>query len=312
MFVVKYRKIFFTISGLLVLVSIGLVVFGGLNFGIDFTGGSILEVEYTGERPEISEIRTRLDNLAIGEYRLQPTGEKGFVLRTRNLKESERVSAVNLLTSPGSGELIEKRFNTVGPVVGSELKQKAYIAIVIVVVAIILFIAFSFRKVSESASLDGLVGRVSSWKYGFVAILALVHDIIIPTGVFALLGLFTGAEVDILFVTALLAILGFSVNDTIVVFDRIRENLRLNQEGNKTEDFKETVGRSLNQTYGRSINTSLTTLVVLLTLFFLGGEPTRYFTLTLMIGVVAGTGACCGSSFCGSYPTHSRFRSRRN
>jgi preprotein translocase subunit SecF len=287
--VVKYRKIFFAISSLLVLVSIGLVIFGGLNFGIDFTGGSILEIEYIEERPEISELRPRLDLLELSEYRLQPTGEKGLVLRTRNLKESERISAINLLSESNGADLIEKRFNTVGPVIGDELRQKAYVAIAIVVVAIILFIAFAFRKVSEPAHPDDSVGRVSSWKYGFVAILALIHDIIIPTGVFALLGLFSGAEVDILFVTALLAILGFSVNDTIVVFDRVRENLRLNQERNIKEDFEDTVGKSLNQTFARSINTSLTTLIVLLALFFLGGEPTKYFTLTLMIGVIAGT-----------------------
>jgi len=187
---------------------------------------------------------------------------------------------MELLSFGGAENLIQKRFNTIGPAIGEELKQKAYIAMGIVVLAIILFIAFAFRKVSEP---------VSSWKYGFVAILALMHDIIIPTGVFALLGLFTGAEVDILFVTALLAILGFSVNDTIVVFDRIRENLMLNKERNKNENFAETVGHSLEQTFARSINTSLTTLLVLLTLLFVGGESTKYFALTLVIGVIAGT-----------------------
>jgi len=280
MFVIKYRKIFFTISALLILASIGLVLFGGLSFGIDFTGGSLLEFEYEGVRPEISDVQNRVNNLAIGEYKLQPTGEQGFVLRTRDLKESERVSLIELLSFEESGELIEKRFNTVGPIIGDELKQKAYIAIAIVVLAIILFIAFSFRKVSEP---------VSSWKYGLVAIVALIHDIVIPTGFFVLLGIFLGAEIDILFVTALLAILGFSVNDTIVVFDRIRENLRLNSERKTKESFSETVGKSLNQTFARSINTSLTTLFVLLTLLILGGETTRYFALTLSIGVVAGT-----------------------
>ena len=280
MFVIKYRKIFFAISGLLVLVSIGLVIFGGLNFGIDFTGGSILEVEYINERPEITEIRGRLDNLAIGEYKLQESGEKSLVLRTRDLIEEERLAVLDLLSFGGSQNLIQKRFNTIGPVIGEELKQKAYIAIVIVVLAIILFIAFSFRKVSEP---------VSSWKYGLVAILALIHDIIIPTGVFVILGYIAGAEVDILFVTALLAILGFSVNDTIVVFDRIRENLSLNQERNKKENFDETVGKSLEQTFARSINTSLTTLLVLVTLLFVGGESTKYFALTLVIGVITGT-----------------------
>ena len=263
----------------MILISLGLIIFNGLNFGIDFTGGSIMEVEYTGIRPDAVDMRKKLDSASVGDYRLQLTGENGFVLRTKELNEEERVSVLNVL-SDGSGESIQKRFNTVGPVIGEELKEKALIAIVVVVLAIILFIAFSFRKVSEP---------VSSWKYGLVAIIALIHDILIPTGAFVILGHFTGAEIDILFVTALLAILGFSVNDTIIVFDRIRENLNLNEERRIKEEFKDIVGKSLNQTFARSINTSLTTLLVLLTLLFLGGDSTKYFALTLVIGVIAGS-----------------------
>lgn len=279
MFIIKYRKIFFTISGALILASTALIIVGGLNFGIDFTGGSILEVEYGNQRPDAIEVRKNLNTLDIGEYKLQLIDETGFILRTKELKEEERISILNIL-SDGSGESIQKRFNTVGPVIGEELKEKAYIAIIVVVLAIILFIAFSFRKVSKP---------VSSWKYGLVAVLALIHDIIIPTGAFVILGHLRGAEIDILFVTALLAILGFSVNDTIIVFDRIRENLNLNLERGHKEDFKETVGKSLSQTFARSINTSLTTLLVLLTLLILGGESTKYFALTLVIGVIAGS-----------------------
>jgi len=264
----------------MVIAALALVVFSGLTFGIDFTGGSILEVEYVGVRPEASLLRERINSLPIGEYRLQPTGESGFVIRTKELSESERVGVLELLNVPEAGEIVEKRFNTVGPVIGEELKQKAYIAIIIVVLAIILFIAFSFRKVSKP---------VSSWKYGLAAIVALIHDIIIPTGFFVILGHIAGAEIDILFVTALLAILGFSVNDTIIVFDRVRENLSLNQESRNQEPFETTVGRSLNQTFARSINTSFTTLIVLLALYIIGGDATKYFALTLIIGVIAGT-----------------------
>ena len=280
MFVIKYRKIFFILSSIMVIAALALVVFSGLTFGIDFTGGSILEVEYVGVRPEASLLRERINSLPIGEYRLQPTGESGFVIRTKELSESERVGVLELLNVPEAGEIVEKRFNTVGPVIGEELKQKAYIAIIIVVLAIILFIAFSFRKVSKP---------VSSWKYGLAAIVALIHDIIIPTGFFVILGHIAGAEIDILFVTALLAILGFSVNDTIIVFDRVRENLSLNQESRNQEPFETTVGRSLNQTFARSINTSFTTLIVLLALYIIGGDATKYFALTLIIGVIAGT-----------------------
>ncbi|MCR4306599.1 MAG: protein translocase subunit SecF, partial [Candidatus Yonathbacteria bacterium] len=175
----------------------------------------------------------------------------------------------------------EERFNSIGPVIGSELKRKAVIAIIIVMVAIILFITFAFRRVSEP---------VSSWKYGLVAIVALAHDVIIPTGVFAVLGnFFIDFQVNVLFVTALLAILGFSIHDTIVVFDRIRENLRRNKEYHIDKGFAETVGEGLSQTFTRSINTSMTVVFVMLVLYFLGGEPTRQFALALSVGVIAGT-----------------------
>jgi preprotein translocase SecF subunit len=164
--------------------------------------------------------------------------------------------------------------------VGSELATNAVWGIIAVVVGIILFVTFAFRKVSDP---------VSSWVYGSTAIFALVHDILLPAGVFAVLGAVRGAQVDLLFVMALLAILGFSVNDTIVVFDRIRENLREGYEGSEEDMFADTVGLSLEQTYARSVNTSLTTLVVLAALYFLGGESTRLFSLTLLVGVIAGT-----------------------
>lgn len=277
MFVVRNRKIFFSISAILVLLSIVSMFVWGFNFGIDFTGGSILEIEYLTERPNPNELKEVIN---VGEYIAQPTGDRGYIIRTKNLSEEERISLISSLSFEGTKEFQEKRFNTIGPVIGSELRQKALLSILLVVLAIILFIAFAFRKVSEP---------VSSWKYGLVAVVALIHDIIIPTGVFIVLGAFIGLEMDILFVTALLAILGFSVNDTIVVFDRIRENLRLNEEYKRGENFEEIISKSLNQTYTRSINTSLTTLFVLFALFFLGGDSTKYFTLTLIIGVVAGT-----------------------
>ena len=175
---------------------------------------------------------------------------------------------------------MQERFNSIGPTIGKELRNKAFVAIGIVIIAIMLFVAFVFRKVSKP---------VSSWKYGVAAIIALIHDIIVPTGVFAFLGYILGVEIDILFVMALLAILGYSVNDTIVVFDRVRENLRLNREHGSEESFDLTVGKSLNQTYARSINTSLTTLFVVIALFFFGSEATQDFALVLAIGIIAGT-----------------------
>jgi len=281
MFVIKYRKIFYTISGLLVGASILAMAFFGINFSIDFTGGAITEVAYPESTIDLDLLKTNLDKLDLGNYTIQRAGEDGVILRTKDLTEDERLNVMSALSNDGENKLEEKRFNSIGPVIGEELKSKAGWAILIVVLAIILFIAFAFRKVSEFGK-----ESVSSWKYGIVAILALVHDVIIPTGVFVLLGsIYIDYQIDILFVTALLAILGLSVNDTIVVFDRIRENLK----DTKDESFEETVGRSLRQTFARSINTSLTILIVLILLFFFGGDTTKHFALVLSIGLIVGT-----------------------
>ncbi len=276
MFVVTYRKIFFILSGLLVATAIGSIAFFGLNFGIEFTGGEIAEIRYD-VRPEKAQVETQLNGLNLGTYSLRAAGDNQFILRTKPLSEDSRSAVLGLLVE--NGGTIE-RFNSVGPTIGEELRNKAWIAMLAVMFAIIIFIAIAFRKVSEP---------VRSWKYGVIAIIALIHDVIVPTGVFAAIGYFLGAEVDVLFVMALLAILGYSVNDTIVVFDRVRENLSMNEENNRKEDFELTVGKSLNQTYARSINTSITTLIVLLALFFIGAEVTQDFALVLITGVLAGT-----------------------
>ena len=280
MFVIKYRKIFYILTTVFVVASLAGVGIFGLNFGIDFTGGTILEVSYQNERPSKTSLEPRLSSLPIGGFSLRETGEQGFILRTQTLSEETRQGVLQVLSLNGEYPVTQERVNTIGPVIGGELKNKAFVAIGIVMLAIILFVAFAFRKVSKP---------VSSWKYGIIAIIALLHDIIIPIGIFSVLGFMVGSEVNALFVMALLAILGYSVNDTIVVFDRVRENLRLNRELNRKEDFELTVGKSLTQTYTRSINTSLTTAFVLLTLFFLGPPATQDFALVLLTGVIAGT-----------------------
>jgi len=291
MFVINHKKIFFIFSSLLVVSSIFIISIFGLNFGIDFKGGSILEVAYLNEEHlAIEDLKIDLQKLELGNLTVQettfndPQGDvNGIILRTKNLTELERESIISVVSQNNQYQIEQKRYNSIGPVIGEELKGKALWAILVVVIAIILFVAFAFRKVTEVANSDN---KVSSWKYGFAAIIALVHDILIPTGVFALLGhYFITYQIDSVFVMALLAILGFSVNDTIVVFDRIRENLSIS----KKEIFSETVGKSLKQTITRSINTSLTTLTVLLALYFWGGEATKQFALILSIGVVVGT-----------------------
>ena len=287
--IIKHRKIFYAISGILVISSLLAIVVWGLKPGTDFTGGSLLEVEYKGTRPEVSFVQNSLSSLNIGNVAVQPTGDKGFILRFKNVTEEEHQLVLSALSAgkstdlpavPTSGQagevLTQKRFDSIGPVIGKELTRRAWMAIVLVSVVIIIFIAIAFRKVSKP---------VSSWVYGAAAVLALIHDVTIPAGFFAVLGHFKGVEVDILFVSALLTILGFSVQDTIVVFDRTRENLK---RGGGVKPFEETVNTSLTQVAGRSLKTSLTIIFVLLSLLFFGGETTKYFALTLTLGMVFG------------------------
>lgn len=274
MFVIKYRKIFYLISGLLVLTSLFAIFNFGLNLGIDFKGGTIVEVEYQASRPSLDQIKAAISQLDLGVVSTQPTGEKGVIFRLQTIGDNEKNALVKAVA--GDQVVVEKRVSSIGPSLGSELARKGIIAILLVSLLIILFIAFVFRGVSRP---------VASWKYGLVAIITLIHDIAIPTGVFAYLGAIHGTEIDALFLTALLTILGLSVNDTIVVFDRIRENLKLKI----SLHFEETVGISLKQTFARSINTSLTVILVLLALYFFGGTTTRDFALALTIGMVVGT-----------------------
>ncbi|PIQ69436.1 MAG: protein translocase subunit SecF [Candidatus Tagabacteria bacterium CG_4_10_14_0_2_um_filter_40_13] len=272
---VRNRKITYIFSIALVVVSLSALFAWKLKLGIDFTGGSLLEAEYADGRPEISKIQQSVDGLGFGNIVLQPSGEKDLIVRLKDLSAEEHKALLDALKIEGKTPM-EKRFDSIGPVIGKELKRKSLIAIGIVVLMIILYIAWAFRKVSRP---------VSSWKYGVVAVIALIHDITIPTGVFAFLGHFKGVEVDILFITALLTTLGFSVHDTIVVFDRIRENLR--RDAGKS--FPEVVEHSIRQTLARSIFTSMTVILVLIALLLFGGPSTKYFSLALLLGVTFGT-----------------------
>lgn len=272
MFIIKYKKVFVIISGILVSLSILSIIFFGLRFGIDFKGGSLLEVEYENNRPEQALIESSIRELSIGEVLVQPIGDNGYSIKTRDIKEEEK----ELILSSLGEEAIEKSFTSIGPSVGKELARKSIISFILVSLGIIFWIAFSFRKVSRP---------VSSWKYGFIAIIALVHDVMISVGVFAFLGFLTGAEVDTLFVVAILTILGLSVSDTIVVFDRIRENIRVGH----FKTFSETVGRSINQVYTRSIATTATVAIVLVSLIFFGPSSTKIFSIMLMAGILFGT-----------------------
>lgn len=279
MFIIKYKKIFIGISIALVALSLLSLFIFGLNIGIDFKGGALTEVIYKAERPTQDILDRSLATLNLGSVLLQPTGELGYIVKTRDLNDSEHALLLKTLSQNDKNALTEMSFNSIGPTVGRELTRKAILAIILISFAIICFIAFAFRKVSKP---------VSSWKYGIIAIVTLLHDVAIPVGLFVMLSHYYGAELDTLFVVATLTILGLSLSDTIVIFDRIRENLRNQTNVNKI-NFSETVGKSLEQSYVRSICTSLTVILVLLALFFFGPVSTKYFALMLTAGMFFGT-----------------------
>ena len=278
MFIIKYKKFFFILSGVLVFLSLAaMFVFRPWNYGIEFTGGSILEVGYPAGRPAVDDLKGRLDGLKWTGMAVQAIGDDAYIIRTKDLTEPERQQLIAVVSDNGNTKIDERRFNSIGPTIGKELRSKALWAILCVIIAIVLYIAFAFRHVSQP---------ISSWVYGLVAIVALVHDVLIPTGFYVALGHYSlNFQIDVLFITAILTILGFSVHDTIVVFDRTRENLKLRT----WKEFDVTVGHSVEQTFVRSVNTSLTVLLVILALYFVGGETTKNFALTLAVGITAGT-----------------------
>lgn len=279
MFIIKNKKIFIGISAFLILFSIIALSVWGLKPSIDFKGGALLEIEYTNNRPNQAEVNSVLTSLNLGSFLVQPTGDLGYLIKTKDLNEEEHAQLLNVLSFNIENSLIEKNFNSIGPTVGNELTRKAIIAVILASLGIILFIAFTFRKVSKP---------VSSWKYGLIAVIALLHDILIPMGIFTFFSHFQGIEIDTLFIVALLTILGLSVSDTIVIFDRIRENLK-NEANIYKINFKEIVGKSLNQSYVRSISTSMTIILVLLSLVFFGPASTKYFAIVLTFGMFFGT-----------------------
>lgn len=269
----KYKKIYFIFSATLILASLVCLIIFGLKPGIDFTGGSILEIEYIEERPSNQEIKETLSDLDLGEVLVQPTEEKGVILKMKDISEDTHQEVIQKLKE--NKELEERRFESIGPIIGRELKQKTKIVIILSLLAIVLYIAWAFRKISRP---------IPSWQYGIASLVALFHDVLIPLGILSVLGKFYGVQITIPVITALLAVLGYSINNTVVVFDRIRENL-LRRAGT----YQEIVNNSLNQTLTRSINTSLTTLFVLVAIFFLGGVTLKYFALALILGIIAGT-----------------------
>jgi preprotein translocase subunit SecF len=302
MFFVEHRTIFFTLIGVLTAGAILALAVFGLRFSIDFTGGTLVEFHYDSASVqgalEKEQIESALHALGHTGFSLREAGD-GYLLRMKTISEEEFTALKDqALASGDAGALVVDRRATVGPSIGSELTKKAYTAIAVVSLLIIVYVAFAFRKKTELDEEGRPVYReedeeekppVSSWTYGGVAIFVLIHDMLIPLGFVAVFGASLGIEVDVLIVMALLTILGYSVNDTIVIFDRIRENLEKNATEGTEEAFAHTVGRSLSQTYTRSIYTSFTTLLVVGALFVLGGPTTTWFALVLALGVLVGT-----------------------
>ncbi len=276
--IIQNRKIWLSISGLLVALSIGALSMWGLNFGIDFTGGSLMEVEFTNYQPGINDIQESLRNVGASNLVIQPTQNNTTLLRFKESSQETHQAInenLNKLASDHNGSAKELRFDSIGPSIGKELKSKSFNAIIVVLLVMIVFIAFAFRKVSKP---------VASWKYGLAAIIALAHDVIVVLGVFAVLGHFLGTEVNTAFIAAVLTVLGYSVNDTIIVFDRTRENLP-----KSSQDFEGTVNTSVNQVLTRSINTSFSAILALLAILAFGGSSIRDFALALAVGIFVGT-----------------------
>jgi preprotein translocase subunit SecF len=277
--IVKSRRVWYSLSGIMVAASlIGFVVWG-LRLGIDFTGGSLLEISFSGTPPTIQEITTAVSPEPLEVVTVQTVGDTGAILRFGNVDEDTHKKILEQLSQKfgtPDAPVIENRFETIGPSLGQELRRRTIWAIAIVVLAIMAYIAWAFRKVSKP---------IASWKYGFVAAIALFHDVIISVGAFVLLGKFYGIEVNTAFIAALLTILGYSINDTIVVFDRIRENLLRHS----SDSFEKTVDRSVQETLTRSINTSFTALLALFSILAFGGATIRDFVFALIVGIVIGT-----------------------
>jgi len=270
--IIRRRKIWYFISLILIVPGIVALILWKLPTGIDFKGGTLIDIKFTNQVSK-DEVSQAVTNAGINSANVLPSQES-YIIRTPVLGQASQQKLTNELNKVG--EYTQNRFETVGPTVSSDLKRKAVIAVILASLAIIIYIAIAFRKVPKPAN---------SWRFGVCAVLALIHDLAFVIGMFAILGHFFGYEVDSLFITALLTIMGFSVHDTIVVFDRIRENLRKSP----STSFEINVNNSILQTLNRSLNTSFTVLIVLLALYLLGGQSLKHFMLALIIGVAIGT-----------------------
>jgi preprotein translocase subunit SecF len=270
----KYYKFWFAVSGIILLFGVISLSVYHLKLGIDFKGGTQIQLQFN-QAPNVSQIQTAIASLNIGAVQLQTAENDNLIIETETLTTQQHAAVLAAVQKLGP-TFSETQYNSIGPVIGKELETDAFWQLLFVSLGIIIYIGYAFRKVPKP---------VTSFRFGGAAIVALIHDLLFVLGIFSLLGHFWGVEIDSLFVTAMLTVLGFSVHDTIVVFDRIRENLRLYP--GQSIDF--VVNHSISQTLVRSLNTSLTVLFVLLSLLLFGGDTIKYFVFALFIGIIVGT-----------------------
>ena len=278
-----FNKIFYTLSSSLLIISIIAIIIFGLPLGLDFKGGSLMEIKFLPNSDGQIRVLNREDvesifkDLGIQNINFQKSGSDSLILRFENVEEAIHQNILKSLGEKSEFAVQEQRFDSIGSVLGKETIKKSVEAIVIVLFAIVIYVAWAFRKLSFP---------IKSWRYGIVALVTLFHDVLITIGFFAVYLHFSGGEIGVSFIAAILTILGYSVNDTIVVFDRLRENLL---KFGARFSFKETVFKSIKETLTRSTNASLTTIFVLLAIFFFGGSTTRDFVLALIVGIFIGT-----------------------
>lgn len=271
---IKYKNIFLALTAAAVVASVGAIAVYGLAPSIEFTGGSILELQYKGSVPSSAAIGDAIKDLNLKEVSVYTVGSNGISLRTETLSQDTHVKLLEDLKK--TGEFEEKSFETIGPVVGNEIKSRTQVLVVVSLLAMLVYIAIAFRNVP---------GPVSSWKYGIASFVILAHDVLIPLGVFAVMGNFYGVQITIPIITALLTVVGYAINNVIVVYDRIRENLTRDRKA----QFEDIANRAINQTLSRQINTSLATLLPVFAIYFWGGLTLKYFALALILGIVTGT-----------------------
>jgi preprotein translocase subunit SecF len=272
--IIKRRYLFFAISFVVIIPGILALIFWGLPLAIDFTGGSMLDLQFTsGTTPKPAEIIEVYNSFGVQDPQVQSSDNNTVVIRSKEISEETKTLIVNEISQNFNTDVVIQRFDTVGPSIGKEVATRAASAVAAAAFAILLYITFAFRGVPHA------------FRYGTAAIMAMLHDVLVVVGVEAILCHFLGWEVDSLFLTALLTVIGFSVHDTIVVFDRIRENSSIYRK----LPYETIVNHSVVQTLDRSINTSLTVMLTLLALALFGGVTIRHFVLILLIGVFSGT-----------------------